>query len=425
MIKLPKEVSHALKTLESAGATGYAAGACVRESLLGKNPLDWDIVAPASLETLKGLFPEAEVLSEQGSIVRIDKTKDGDEEGIILDISTCRMRGDDGKLRLGDSVEADLKARDFTINAIADIQGGALIDPCGGREDIRKKIVRTVSEPGMAFERNPALMLEAILLAAELDFDLPRAVHEAIVEKSGHLKDAPVSRRRELLQDIIVAEHAGKGLRMLAGSQLMPALVGDAASSMTRYQRRLFSDLADGIDKLKPVAERRLGLLYLCFEKKGKQAIEMLEYDEKTHQHLMDAMTEMDKIFFIRDKKDLKAYVYKVGMDRYDYVHNLAKAQRIVYPSGTVKVENRHYLMQEILSQHEPIFVEDLAIDAQDILDEGITDSEERAAYLLELLPAIVHQKPQENRKKDLLKHARRLDRSKLYTAVRGVKWLR
>lgn len=425
MIKLPKEVSQALKTLESAGVEAHAAGACVRESILGNAPLDWDIITPAGLETLKKLFPKAEVFSEKESIVRIDRTKDGDEEGMILDISSCRKKGSDGKPQFCESVEEDLKARDFTINAIADIQGGSLIDPCGGREDIKKKLVRTISEPREAFEKKPVLMLEAIYLAAELDFDLPKTLHEAMLEKSGLLKNVSVSQRRELLQDIIVAEHAGKGLRMLAGSKLMPALVGEAASSMTRYGRGLFNDLAAGIDKLKPVAERRLGLLYLCFEKKGQQAIELLEYDPKTHQHLMDATTEMTKIFFIRDKAELKSYIYKVGMERYNYLQNLAKAQRIVYPSGNVKVENRHYLMEEINALHEPIFIEDLAIDAQDILNEGITDSEERAAYLLGLLPAVVHQKPGKNKKKDLLRYARRFNKSKLHAALRGVKWLR
>lgn len=425
MIKLPKEVSQALKTLEAAGTEGYAAGACVRECLMGNEPLDWDIITPAPLETLKEIFPKADVLSKRESILRIDKTKDGNEEGIILDISTYRKPGFDGKVQFCGSVEEDLGGRDFTINAIADNPALSLKDPWQGRDDIKKKMVRTISDPKEAFEKEPALMLKAILLAAELDFDLPKTAHEAMMEKAGLLEKVPVSQRRELLSDIIIAEHAGKGLRMLAASDLMPGLVGDAALDMTRRQRELFGDLAEGIDQLKPVAERRLGLLYLCFEKKGPQAIEFLDYDEKTRQHLMDAMTEMTKIFFIRDKAELKNYIYKVGMERYNYVHNLAKAQRIVYPTGNVKVENRHYLMEEIMAGKEPIFIEDLAIDAQDILDEGITDSQERAAYLLELLPAVVHQKPQLNKKKELLKCARRFNKSKLSAAFRGVKWLR
>lgn len=425
MIKLPKEVSQALKALETAGKEGYAAGACVRDSIMGNEPLDWDIITSAPIDDLIEIFPQAELLSKKGSILRIDKTKDGNEEGIILDISTYRKPDGRDKIQFCQSAEEDLKGRDFTIDAIADNPSLSLKDPCGGREDIKKRLVRTISEPGKAFEQDPALMLKAILLAAELDFDLPKTAHEAMVEKSALMETIPSAQRRELLQDIIIAEHAGKGLRMLAGANLMPGLVGEAALNMTRRQRELFSELAEGIDQLKPVALRRLGLLYLCFEKKGPEAIAVLEYNEKDRQHLMDAMTEMTKIFFIQDKAELKKYIYKVGMERYNYVHNLAKAQRIVYPAGNVKVENRHYMMEEIIAGKEPIFVEDLAINAQDILDEGITDSEERAVYLLELLPAVVHQKPQENKKKELLKYARRFNRSKIHAALRGVKWLR
>lgn len=425
MIKLPKEVSQALKALETAGIEGYAAGACVRECLMGNEPLDWDIITPAPLKTLREIFPKAQVLSEKGSILRIDKTKDGNEDGIILDISTYRKQGSNGKPQFCDSVEEDLEGREFTINAIAANPAISVKDPYAGREDIKKKLVRTIADPKSAFESDPALMLKVILLAAELDFDLPKTAHEAMVEKAHLLEKTSVAQRRELLGDIITAEHAGKGLRMLAGAGLMPGLVGDAALDMTRRQRELFSELAEGIDQLKPVTERRLGLLYLCFEKKGQKAIEFLDYDDKTRQHLMDAMTEMTKIFFIRDKVELKNYIYKIGMERYNYVHNLAKAQRIVYPTGNVKVENRHYLMEEIVAGKEPIFIEDLAIDTQDILDEGITDSQERATYLLELLPAVVHQKPQLNKKKELLKCARRFNKNKLSAAFRGVKWLR
>lgn len=432
MIKLPKEVNQALKTLEHAGHSAYTAGACVREALMGMDPLDWDIACDADITELKKLFPEAEVFSEAESIVRIDRTLDGnEEEGIILDISTFRagQNGECGKaqgnLQFCKTIEEDLKGRDFTIDAIADNPSAALVDPCGGRSDIKEKLVRTVKDPEAAFEEKPILMMQAILLAAELDFDLPKTTYDAMIKNARLLDKEDVALRRETFKEIITAPFAGKGLRMLAGADLMPALIGEAAEKMSTRQRELFSELADGIDKLKPVTERRLGLFYMCFEKKGPKAIELLQYDPDTHQHLMDAMTEMTKIYFIRDKIELKKYIYNVGMERYDYVHNLAKAHRIVYPQGNVKVQNRHYMLEDVFANNEPIFIEDLAIDAQDIIDAGITDSQERAEYLLGLLPEIVHRKPSQNKKDKLLEHARKFDKSKLKATFRGVKWIK
>lgn len=425
MIKLPREVNQALKILETAEVEAYAAGACVRDAIMGRNPLDWDIAAGADLADLQRLFPEAEVLSAAENVIRIDNTKDGDENGIILDISTFRKKDSDAERSLEVSIEEDLSCRTFTINAIADNPSGSVKDPYGGREDIRNKLVRPVGDALKQFRETPASMMEAILLAAELDFDLPKTVYDAMIEASPLLEQEPVSKRRELFQEIITSEHAGKGLRMLAGAELMPAIIGDAALKMTARQRELFSDLADGIDNLKPVTERRLGLFYQCFEKKGLEAVERLEYDEKTHQHLVDALTQMTKIYFIRDKIELKEYIYDVGMERYNYVHNLAKAHRIVYPQGNVKVQNRHYMMEDIISNGEPIFIEDLAIDRQDILDAGITDSEEQAAYLLSLLPKVVHSRPSQNKKDKLLQHARKFQKSRIKAAFRGVKWLK
>lgn len=427
MIKLPKEVKQALRILEAAGISAYTAGACVRESIMGRNPLDWDIVCGAGAEKLKELFPEAEALNRAGSTVRIDKTKDGDEDGIILDISTFRRAGRDGapEACAGASIQEDLAVRSFTLDAIADNPSGAPQDPYNGREDIKNRLVRPIGDAEMVFTEEPILMMEAILLAAELDFDLPRAVYDAMIKAGPLMEQTKVSARRELFKAIITAEHAGKGLRMLAGAEIMPSLIGDAALKMSARQRELFRDLAEGIDQLKPVTERRLGLFYQCFEKRGLEAIELLEYDETTHQHLVDAMTQMEKIYFIRDKIELKQYIYAVGMERYNYVHNLAKAHRIVYPQGNVKVQNRHYMLEDILANKEPIFVEDLAINEEDILQAGITESKEEAARLLLLLPAVVHSKPSQNKKDKLLGYARKFKKSKLKAAMRGVKWLK
>lgn len=427
MVKLPKEVNQALKTLEGAGFEAYAAGACVRDAIMGRGPLDWDIACSADPESLKTLFPQAEVLDEEGSIVRIDGTKDGDEDAVILDIAAFRKMDEGGSTSAcgGASAEEDLAARGFTIDAIADNPRGGIKDPYDGRKDIKNRLVRPIGDAETVFRRDPIRMMEAILLAAELDFDLPKTVYDAMIQAGPLLEQTKVSRRRELFKAIITAEHAGKGLRMLAGAQIMPSLIGEAALKMTARQRELFSGLADGIDKLKPVTERRLGLFYQCFEKRGQEAIDLLEYDERTRRHLMDAMTQMTKIYFIRDKIELKQYIYAVGMERYDYVHNLAKAHRIVYPQGNVKVQNRHYMLEDILANKEPIFIEDLAIDEADILEAGIADSREEAARLLELLPDVVHRKPGHNERDKLLEYARKFKKSRLKAAFRGVKWIK
>ncbi|MGN0722012.1 MAG: hypothetical protein ACI4LZ_08635, partial [Anaerovoracaceae bacterium] len=189
MIKIPKEVKRIMKTLEDEKFKAYAVGGCVRDCLAGLKPYDWDVSTTAAFEDLTRLFPEAKVVSEKYSVVRmefIDEVYDreGDfvgEEGVIVDVATFRKDGvsNAGTVEFAETVEEDLSRRDFTMNALAD-NGYELVDPFGGREDIKNKLIKTIGDPSEKFKEDPVKMLKAIRFAAELDFDLTQSVYEAI-----------------------------------------------------------------------------------------------------------------------------------------------------------------------------------------------------------------------------------------------------
>lgn len=290
--------------------------------------------------------------------------------------------------------------------------------------DEGKRLILTKEAPQEIFRKTPLLMMKLIALAAETDFDLHQPVHEAMVADSGLLQDADKAQIRDLFGRIITAEYAGKGLRMLAGCELMPQIVGDPALKMSRRQLELFSGLTEGIDRTKPVLERRLGLFYQCFEKKGEAAVDFLPYDSHIRQHLMDALHLMERIFFMANKIELKQFLVEYGMERYEYVDNLAKAQLIVYGQGEVKIKNRYYMMKDIVENGEPIFVEDLAVDAEDLIEENIADAQQAEQILL-MLTDIVHRRPGFNTRNTLLEHARKFARSRIKATFRRVKWIK
>ena len=183
MIKLPKEVGRIMKVLEKNGHEVYAVGGCVRDSLLGREPIDFDLSTDAGLEEMKALFPEAKVLSEKYSVLRFDYSNpQNEEEGIIVDLATFRIDGAYSDYRRPDEVfftnraEEDLARRDFTINAMADNPQRALLDPYGGKADLKEKLIRAVGDPKERFRENPIRMMRAIRFAAQLDFDLHRSV---------------------------------------------------------------------------------------------------------------------------------------------------------------------------------------------------------------------------------------------------------
>lgn len=416
MIKLPKNVSKAMKSLETAGFEVYCTGECVRDSLLGMCPLDWDMITNAGITDLKTVFPEGKVLSEKCGAVRLDFTEDGNEEEVIIDIAAYS----------GDSAEDDLAGRDFTINAIAVNPGKPVIDPYRGIDDIKNKLVRTVGEPKVTFERKPMLILSALRICAELNFDLPKAVYEAAQDKANLLDNASADERREEFKAIIGAKYAGKGLRMLAGINAMPAIIGrEVAEGMRKRELDDFAILTENIEKTLQVAERRLGLFYMCFDKgKALKAIDVLKYDGKLLQYLTDSAVLMPKVYFIKTKQELKGFLVKYGSDRYEYLHNLAKAHRIVYGLDEHKVMSRIFLMDQIKMFHEPIFVEDLAIDGNDIIEAGIA-SGDKVGKLLLMLTDYVHKHPAKNTRDELMKVAKSYARIPLMGSLRKVNWLR
>ncbi|MCI8631136.1 MAG: hypothetical protein HFG67_02535 [Firmicutes bacterium] len=405
MIKLPKEVSRIMKTLESKGYEVYAVGGCVRDSLLGKNPLDFDLATNAALDEMKALFPEAKVISEKYSVIRFDYcNQNNEDEGIIVDLAAFRIDGEYSDYRrpdeviFTDSIEEDLTRRDFTVNAMADNPQKTLLDPYGGRDDLKKKLICTVGDPQIRFREDPLRMLRAVRFAAQLDFDLHKSTYEAVSECSDLLEHISKDAIRSEFEKIIVTENTGKGLQLLANCGLMSHIVGeDIAGKLNRREMDNLQGLIDGIDNTFRVLERRLGVFYSCFEnKRAEQAVEFLGFDNKTKEMMLDAIHLRDTIFFFSNEVDLKDFLARYGRERYDYLHNLAKASCLIYDRSNIKIQSRNLMMKKIEDAGDPIYVEDLAINGQDIINEGIAEGK-KVGELLLMLTDVVHRKPKEN----------------------------
>lgn len=432
MIRIPKEISKIMRTLEEGGHSVYAVGGCVRDSLLGEKPLDWDLATSADLETMKRLFPDATVLSGEYHVIRLDYSRgDEDDAGVIADIARYRKEGTypdgrrPGSVEFVDTVEEDLGRRDFTINAIAINPSRSVVDPFGGRDDLSARQICSVGDPEVRFAENPIRMLRAIRLAAECGFTLHQTVVSAISKLAPELQKAGPDRIREEFLRIIVAPNAGKGLRLLEKSGLMAAIVGKDALRLGNRQISEFETLCDNIDKTQPVVERRLGLFYIIFgKKKGLEAMERLNFNNKTRQHLTDALTLLEDLYFLRTFVTLKGFLAKVGMERYEYLHNLSKAQRLVYGYSEHRILVRYELMKEIKTSGHPIFIEDLAVNGDDLLAEGIAQGEKIGQILL-MLTDLVHRSPKLNTRDQLLSHARKYAKNPIAAKTRNVRWIK
>lgn len=176
----PKYVLNILCALDSAGHRAVLAGGCVRDSLLGRRPSDWDIASSASPEEVLALFPRCVPTGIKHGTVTVMSG------GGSVEVTSFRAEGGYSDHRRPDSVsfgcplEADLARRDLTVNAMAMDAAGEITDPFGGRDDLRRRLLRCVGEPERRFDEDALRMLRTVRFSAQLGFEIEPRTLEAI-----------------------------------------------------------------------------------------------------------------------------------------------------------------------------------------------------------------------------------------------------
>ena len=202
---LPENVHFIIDVLRSAGNDAYAVGGCVRDSLLGRTPEDWDITTSASPDEVKVLFKRTvDTGIEHGTVtVMIDKTG--------YEVTTYRV---DGKYKDGRhpesvtftrSLEEDLKRRDFTINAMAFNENDGIVDLFDGRKDLEAGLVRCVGDPRQRFGEDALRILRAVRFSAQLGFEIEEETAKAMGELAGTLEKISAERIHTELIKLLVS----------------------------------------------------------------------------------------------------------------------------------------------------------------------------------------------------------------------------
>ena len=202
-IPIPAACQTILNRLCAHGYRAYIVGGCVRDSLLGCTPHDWDITTDALPEAVMSVFPDYPVLTtglQHGTVTVLI----GREP---YEITTFRIDGayPDGRhpdsVRFTASVEDDLARRDFTVNAMAYAPGAGIVDLFGGRKDLADGVIRCVGDPDRRFNEDALRILRALRFASTLDFEIEPATAASILENRTLLKNISQERiAKELLR---------------------------------------------------------------------------------------------------------------------------------------------------------------------------------------------------------------------------------
>ena len=289
-IKLDPGAALLLDALHGAGHAAYAVGGCVRDSLLGLAPHDWDLCTSARPEQVMALFGEEKCIPtglQHGTVT----VKQG---GRLYETTTFRTEGAYSDGRHPDAVcfvpdvREDLARRDFTINAMAYSAEEGLIDPFGGRDDLAAHLVRAVGEPERRFEEDALRILRLYRFAARFGFTIDPATGAAARALGPHLDCVSAERIQEELLKLLAAPRPGSYLEPAVLAVVLPELEPEK-------QPEQFAELCRTIDRIEPTAEnvpaRLAALLCPLGEAGARKALRKL----KCSNALTDEVTALER----------------------------------------------------------------------------------------------------------------------------------
>lgn len=209
-IIIPYEVAYVLDKLGHSGFEAFVAGGCVRDSLMGRVPEDWDVTTSALPSEIKALFEKTfDTGIKHGTVTILIG-------GMSIEATTFRVDGiyEDNRrpseVRFSNSLAEDLSRRDFTMNSIAYSPNYGFIDPFKGIDDIKRKIIRTTGEADCRFREDALRMLRAIRFSAQLGYDIDADTYTSVCNNSSLIANISKERIRDELGKILMSDNPDK-----------------------------------------------------------------------------------------------------------------------------------------------------------------------------------------------------------------------
>jgi tRNA nucleotidyltransferase (CCA-adding enzyme) len=383
-IEIPEKVNKVIETLEAAGYQGYVVGGCVRDIILGREPLDWDVCTTAKPEEIKMCFQQYKTIDtgiKHGTVTVV-------VEHEPIEVTTFRTDGayTDGrhpdKVEFTKSLDSDLSRRDFTMNAIAYGTKG-LIDPFGGLADIANGIIRCVGNPRKRFQEDSLRVLRAYRFASVLGFEIEKTTAEAMRSFADVVKFVSTERINIEFSKLILGDFAGKVL----------SLYREEIMAATGPELPLESMLVK-IDELPKELPVRLVLLYPA---NLVDCLKGLKYDNATIKkaRAIDVLTTEPLPF---DLAGMKQLLRKGGPEA-------VGGSLEICQTFDVDTTDAEAMMDEILESGQCYSLEQLAVKGDDL---DMKPSPEIGRILEELLDAVIEGRVA-NRRADLIEFAKTL----------------
>lgn len=242
-LNVPREILAITEALQNKGFLAYLVGGCVRDSIIGREPKDWDITTNAKPEEITPLFPKTVYENKFGTVTVINEETQ-EERLRNVEITPFRTetnytdRRHPDEVKFSDKLEDDLSRRDFTINALAyDPREGDLIDLYGGIKDLQGHEIRTVGESDERFNEDALRMLRALRLASELRFTCNNEVLDSITRNNGLIREVSIERIRDEFVKIIDSPEPMSGLILSQKTGLLRYILPELETAIGMEQK--------------------------------------------------------------------------------------------------------------------------------------------------------------------------------------------
>lgn len=433
-MKLPKNVQAIINTLEQAGYEGYAVGGCIRDTLLGKEPDDWDITTNASPTQVKALFKRTIDTGIQHGTVTVLM----DHE--TYEVTTYRIDGEYEDSRHPKQVIftanllEDLKRRDFTINAMAYNDASGIVDAFSGMQDLEDKVIRCVGNPVERFTEDALRMMRAVRFSGQLGYEIEEKTGQAVSQLAPTLSKISAERICTELTKLMVSPHPDYlreaydlGMTKVflpefdaameveqnnphhcynVGEHILHSLTHVRADKVLRFAM-LFHDL--GKVHTKTVDEAGVDHFYGHVEKSAEIAdkrMKSLRFDNDTREKVVRLIKYHDLKIELTPKAVRRAVV-KIGEDIFPYLLEVKRADFLsqsMYKREEKEAELQQLeeLYKKILEEKNCISIKMLAVNGSDLIAAGMRPGKAIGETLHKLLE-IVLEEPSLNTKEYLL----------------------
>lgn len=440
-IEIPAPVQFIIRELETCRHEAYMVGGCVRDSVMGRIPHDYDICTSATSNEIIGAFPNQEIIAtglQHGTVTVLINREP-------YEVTTYRIDGKYSDNRRPDSVEftnsltEDLHHRDFTINAMAYNSTNGLVDPFGGGKDIENSVIRCVGSAHDRFNEDALRILRAIRFAAQLNFGIAEETDEEIHKSIGLLENISIERVTSEFSKI-VSSHSFHIMLMLYNdvfSLFIPEL-----KNMIGFKQNnpyhLYDVFEHTVHALKNCESQdmivRLAVFFHDFGKPhsyqdgedgirhfkghGRVSADMtdmimrrLRFDNDTREKVVELVYYHDASF-VKGKKYVKRWLNKIGEIQFRRLLAVRRAdimgQSNKYEQDRLKdllfIES---LIKEMIADRDCFTVKDLSVGGKDLISIGYRPGYQIGEALKKLLELVVNEEV-ENKKDELLELAKR-----------------